>query len=43
MDGVGVQAAIEWLVSCVYDRVEARFGKAAALLVGFLVSVACSA
>jgi hypothetical protein len=39
MDGLGAQLAIEWFVSCVYDRVEDRFGRVAALLVSLLVAI----
>jgi hypothetical protein len=39
MDGVGFEAAIEWIVSCVYDRVEDRFGRLAALFVGFSLAL----
>jgi hypothetical protein len=39
MDGVGFEVAIEWFVSCVYDRVEVRFGRVAAFIVSFLLAV----
>ena len=39
MDGIELQLAVEWFISCVYDRVEDRFGRVAALLVSFLLGV----
>ena len=49
MDGVGFELAIEWFVSCVYDRIEVRFGRVVAFIaslslvvgaVGLIVAVA---
>ena len=40
IDGAGFEAGLEWIVSCVYDSVESRFGRVAALLVGLSVGIA---
>jgi hypothetical protein len=39
MDGLGLELAYEWMVSCVYDKIERRFGRVAALLLTFLLAV----
>ena len=39
MDGVGFELVVEWFVSCVYDKVEDRFGQVAAFAVSLLLGV----
>ena len=39
MDGTEFQLAVEWFVSCVYDKVEAGFGRVAAFTVSLLLGI----
>ena len=39
MDGSGFELGFEWFVSCVYDRIEDRFGRVAACLVSCLAAI----